>query len=148
MKYFLKNWGHTKTNPSKSVSQLFYESEQNGGAFWREKCKVWFSDSGFGGRVEVGDVLIQYVPLGQPQEELAGRVLGYYEVESEFKRESLENQWFRYLEVKNLNKLFSEKSKNYPVLGIKAVIDKIPAAIQSGFAEISKEQAELIIKTC
>lgn len=151
MKYFLKIWGNTYENPK---ANILSDYEKNGGAFWKENTKVWFGKSNIGGKVEIGDILIQYIPLGQPQKEFAGRVVGYYKVESDFKYENLliigennkiSNSFYRYVEVKNLNVPFSERSKNRTILHIKKVINKFPASIQAGYARLTEEQAKYII---
>ena len=141
MKYFLKVLGYTKDKSE----NLLLTFEEDGSAFWQEKCKVWFSKRA-GSKVKIGDILIQYIPLGQPQESFQGRIVGCYEVISSFHCGNIHDKWFRFVEVKNLNKVFSEKSKHTTMISIKEIMGKIPPAIQCGCAEITKTQAETIIK--
>lgn len=142
MKYFLKNIGTAKADSSKDLIEEFERFESR---FWTSESLIWFSNSNFGGRISKGDIIIQYIPVSHKQMRFAGRIVGFFEVQSDYVAIKKE-KWNGYRKVLNKSLLFSLASKEKTLLYIKEVIDKIPKAIQCGCAEIPSGKAENIIE--
>ncbi len=142
MKYFLKNIGTAKVYPHKNPIKDF---EDFGSLFWEEESRIWFSNNNFGGKMSKGDIIIQYIPLGYKLADYAGRIVGCFEVLTDY-TECQNGQWKGYRSVVNKSLAFSNQSKYKTVLHIKKVMNSIPKAIQCGCAEISFHEAERIIQ--
>jgi len=147
MRYFLKACGETNPPNPNADWLIRNSSDEVKSSFWEDTQRNWLSNNLKGFGVNIGDIFICYVVMGDPRSggRLKGRILGYYEVVSNLINDNLENHWFWYVQTKNKCKSFSEKSKHNTVLHVKDFIDKFSGTIQSGYQILDERLAKRII---
>lgn len=153
MGYFLKVYGNSDgIKATKNFNSMGIEEEA---AYYFLKSKIFFGKYK-PKEYKIGDIFIQYAPLSL-KSEFAGRILGVYESTSCFKQGKIieidtktkkPKIFETYVDVKNLNLHFSERSKEEDLLNMrdeKDIIDFPSGNIASGWAYLDEKDARNLI---
>lgn len=120
MNYFLKILGSTKMSETDNVIEFFIKS---GSLFWEKNSTILFGERAWR-RVQKGDILIQYIPVGFRNSEWKGRIVGCYRVASPIKYKNYKapfgDDYNHYCEAENLTQKFSLASVNKSLITVRS----------------------------
>lgn len=144
MNYFLKILGSTKMKATDDAIEFFTKS---GSLFWEKNSTIVFGERAWS-RVQKGDILIQYIPLGFKSNAWKGRIVGCYRATSLVRyknyRAPFGDEYNHYCEVENLTPKFSLASINKSVLTVRAVEVEFNGEQQSGIMGLSVHEGQRI----
>ncbi len=154
MNYFLKVYGSAKS--AMSAADFDKMGKLEGAAYYLHTSKIFFGENKPAYH-SIGDIFIQYAPLGlKSKDKIGGRILGVYQSTSDFKKGSIggigaqgiPQVFVNYVDVKNLNQDFSERSRGKnQLLNIREEKNNInfpTGAIANGFAYLSEEDGRYL----
>jgi hypothetical protein len=141
MKYYLKNIGDSQVEETADFIRQ-HEEGQKDKKLWDDIYRCRFNKF----PAETGDIVIIYTILGDKSNYGAygGRIWGYYKVISVYKDEKV-LRWGKYVELKNLCKSFSIKSKDKD----KEILNLTQFEhdrVRCGYMELDETTAQKIIK--
>lgn len=154
MRYFLKVYGNA--SGLKANSNFNEMGIKENAAYYFLNSKIFFGRSK-PTKYFIGDIFIQYAPLSLKCK-FAGRILGVYESTSNLKEgeiieideiTGIPKVYETYIDVKNLNFSFSQKSMYENLLNMrdeKFNINFPTGSIACGFAYLSEKDAKYLIE--
>ena len=144
MNYFLKILGSTKMKATDNAIEFFTKS---GSLFWEKSSTILFGERAWS-RVQKGDILIQYIPLGFANKAWKGRIVGCYRATSPVRyknyRAPFGDEYNHYCEVENLTPKFSLASINKSGITVRTVEVEFTGEQQSGIMGLSAHEGQRI----
>ena len=145
MNYFLKILGSTKMKATDDAIEFFTKS---GSLFWEKNSTIVFGERAWS-RVQKGDILIQYIPLGFENKPWKGRIVGCYRAISPVRyknyRAPFGDEYNHYCEVENLSPKFSLASVNKSIITVRTAEIVFNGEQQSGIMGLYGGEGQRIL---